>query len=114
MGIDSYYFPVVFMRSLKATAAASDKTGHWGAYIRGLLLEAAIRDETKHGGEYCRKQTDTVHAEGLVFRNLLIFIRLLTTSLVRDFVLRRFLKSNEELVLKSCVCQEITLESTIH
>jgi hypothetical protein len=68
----------------------------------------------KHGGEYYRKQADTVQAAGIPFRSLLIFVRLLTTSFVRDFLLRRFLKSNEELVLKSPVCRELILDSTIH
>jgi hypothetical protein len=77
-------------------------------------VEAASIAETSHGGEYYRFQADTVQAQGTVFRGLLIFIKLLTTSLVRDYLLRRFLKSNEELVLKSCICREIILDSKIH
>jgi hypothetical protein len=113
-GGDTFSFPVSFMRIMPETAAIKETTGHWGAYIRGLLVEAASITETRHGGEYYRKQADWVQAEGTVFRGLLIFVRLLTTSLVRDFILRRFLKSNEEIVLKSYVCREITLDSSIH
>jgi hypothetical protein len=51
--------------------------------------------KTTHGGEYYRFQADTVQAQGTVFRALLIFIKLLTTCFVRDYLLRRFLKSNE-------------------
>jgi hypothetical protein len=113
-GNDTLYFPVAFLRSLPETAGISEITGHWGAYIRGLRFEAGSLAETSHGGAYYRTQTETVQAHGAVFRGLLIFVRLLTTSLVRDFLLRRFLKSNEKLVLKSGICREITLDSTIH
>jgi hypothetical protein len=105
---------VLFLRSLPETARLTDSESHWGAYVRGLRTEAASIAETRHGGEYYRKQADTVQAAGIPFRSLLIFVRLVTTSLIRDFILRRFLKSNEELVLKSCVCRELMLESTIH
>jgi hypothetical protein len=85
-----------------------------GGVYPGLRTEAANRAETRHGGDYYRKQADTVQAAGVPFRSLLIFVRLVTTSFVRDFLLRRFLKSNEELVLKSPVCRELILDSTIH
>ena len=113
-GTDKYSFPLLFMRSMPETVRITDTKGHWAAYIRGLRVEAASIAETSHGGEYYRFQADTVQAQGTVFRGLLIFIKLLTTSLVRDYLLRRFLKSNEELVLKSCICREIILDSKIH
>jgi hypothetical protein len=113
-GIDNYSFPVLFMRSLPETAAATDIAGHWGAYIRGLRVEAASMAETRHSGEYYRKKIETVGAEGAVLRHLGIFIRLVTVSLVRDFLIGRFLKAREEIVLKSPVTREIVLESKIH
>jgi hypothetical protein len=61
-----------------------------------------------------RLLSETVQADGPVFRGLLILVRLVTVSFVRDFILRRFLKAQEQIVLKSCVCGEITLESRIH
>jgi hypothetical protein len=113
-GTDTTSFPVLFLRSLPETVRLTDSKSQRAAYIRGLQVEAASVAETRHGGEYYRKQADTVQAAGMPFRSLLIFVRLVTTSLIRDFILRRFLKSNEELVLKSPVCRELTLESTIH
>jgi hypothetical protein len=113
-GTDVTAFPVLFFRALPETLRLTDSKTQWAAYIRGLRVEAANMAETRHGGEYYRKQTETVQAVGIPFRSLLIFVRLVTMSLIRDFLLRRFLKSNEELVLKSPVCREITLESTIH
>jgi hypothetical protein len=112
-GTDCFSFPVLFLRSMPETVNASENVKRWGAYIRGLWEEAASMAETRRGGEYCRIQTETVQAAGTVFRGLLIFVKIFTTALVRDFILRRFLKSNAELVLKSCVCRELTLESGI-
>jgi hypothetical protein len=74
---------------------------------------ALIRDKAGHCGAFCRKQAETVRAHGPVFRGLLIFVRLLATALVRNFLLRRFLKSNEEMVLKSGVCREIVINSKV-
>jgi hypothetical protein len=114
MGTDVTSFPVLFLRSLPETAGITDSKTQWVAYIRGLRVEAASVAETRHSGEYYRKQADTVQAADIPFRSLLIFVRLVTMSLIRDYILRRFLKSNEELVLKSPVCREITLDSSIH
>jgi hypothetical protein len=113
-GTDAMSFPVLFLRSLPEAVRLTDSKTQWAAYVRGLRTEAASMAETRHGGEYYRKQTDTVQAAGMPFRSLLIFVRLLTTAFVRDFLLRRFLKSNEELVLKSPVSRELILDSTIH
>jgi hypothetical protein len=84
-----------------------------GEYVRGLWVVAANRAETIHGSDYYRIQTETVQAHGSVFRGLLIFVKILTTSLVRDFLLRRFLKSNEEMVLKSGICREMVIDSKV-
>jgi hypothetical protein len=112
-GNDDLSFPVVFVRSLPETAKASETIGHWGAYVRGLWVAAANKAETIHSSDYYRRQTETVGAHGSLFRGLLIFVKILTLSLVRDFLLRRFLKSNEELVLKSGICRDITLDSRV-
>jgi hypothetical protein len=113
-GTDYFSFPVLFLRSMPETARITDSKEQRGAYIRGLRIEAASIAETRYGGEYYRFQADTVQAQGTVFRGLLIFVKLLTTSFARDYLLRRFLKSNEELVLKSGICREIILDSSIH
>ncbi|MDR2435185.1 MAG: hypothetical protein LBD47_11570 [Treponema sp.] len=113
-GTDTRSFPVLFLRSLPETVWLTDSKTQRAVYVRGLWTEAASMAKTRHGGEYYRKQADTVQAAGTSFRSLLIFVRLVTTSLIRDFLLRRFLKSNEELVLKSPVCRELIVDSSIH
>jgi hypothetical protein len=105
---------VVWLRRLPEQGTATDQNLHIGAYIRGMYTAAGSLAETDHTAEYYRKQTETVNAQGVSLRHLCIFIRLLTTGLLRDYIIRRFLKSNEELVLKSAVCREIEIESTLH
>jgi hypothetical protein len=104
----------LFTRSVYETQSITDTIRHWREFFRGLYDEAFCFEETSRQGEFYRKETDTVQADGLLFRGLFIFIRILTTSLVRDFILRRFLIAREELVLKSCITREITLESKIN
>ena len=110
---DNTAFPIVFIRSIHETQGITDTIRQWGNYIRGLYEIADSIAEISRQGEFYRKETETVQADGSVFRGLLIFIRILTTSLVRDFLLRRFLIAREELVLKSCITREINLDSKI-
>ncbi|MCL2763578.1 MAG: hypothetical protein FWD36_10355 [Treponema sp.] len=106
-GTDQADCPVVFVRSIEDMQGIADTIGQWGAYIRGLYDEAGNTAETVRWGDYYRKETETVQAEGAALRHLLIFVRILTTSFVRDFIIRRFLIAREELVLKSCITREI-------
>jgi hypothetical protein len=70
--------------------------------------------ETKHEGEYYREVADTAGSMAMSLRHVLIFIRLITLSLVRDYLLARFLRSREELVIKSVVTKELEFGSRIH
>jgi hypothetical protein len=79
-----------------------------------LYEEACSNAEPTRQIEYYRIEKDTVKAEGIALKGLLIFVKILTTSLVRDFILWRFLIAREELVLKSCIAREIILESKIN
>ena len=112
-GTDNAAFPIMFIRSIPETQGITDTIRQCKNYIRGLYEIADSIAETTRQGEFYRKETDTVQADGSVFRGLLIFVRILSTSFVRDFLLRRFLIAREELVLKSCITREITLESKI-
>jgi hypothetical protein len=101
-------------RSLAGTVAASDTTGYWGDYVRGLYVTAGNHAETVHEGDYHREAFDTAEVSGVPLRSLGIFIKLVTVGFIRDYLLWRFLKSNEELVVKSPLCRELVLESKIH
>jgi hypothetical protein len=102
------------MRIIQDMETAGDETGHIADYLRGLFTEAGTIAETKHRAEYRRKQQDTAYSEAVSLRHLFIFIRLITGAYIRDYIIGRFLKSREEIVIKSLVCREITLESTLH
>jgi hypothetical protein len=62
---------------------------------------------------YKRKTEDLVQVKGNVLRRLFLFIKILTTTFVRDILFGRFLKARQELLLKSYVSREIVLESKI-
>jgi hypothetical protein len=102
------------MRVIQDTGTVGDNTGHTADYLRGLFVEAGNMAETTHRGEYHRKQQDTAYSEAVPLRHLFIFIRLLTGAYIRDYIIGRFLKSKEEVVIKSPVCREVTLDSILH
>jgi hypothetical protein len=101
-------------RTVREEAAAFGEAGHLGDYLRGIYTEAGSMAETRHEGDYYRRVQDTAHNEGVSLRHLFIFIRLVTLSLVRDYITGRFLKSKEEVVIKSHVCRELIIDSTLH
>jgi hypothetical protein len=101
------------MRVVQDTETVGDEMGYTADFMRGLFVEAGSVAEAAHRGEYLRNQQDTVYNDAVSLRQLFIFIRLLTGAFIRDFIIGRFLKSNEELVLKSPVCREIVLDSKI-
>ena len=105
---------ITCMRVIQDTETVGDDTGHTADYLRGLFVEAGSMAETTHLAKYHRKQEDTAYSEAVPLRHLFIFIRLLTGAYIRDYIIGRFLKSKEEIVIKSPVCREIILESTLH
>jgi hypothetical protein len=105
---------VTRIRLIQDAETALDDTGHTADYLRGLFMEAGSIAGTSHQGDYYRRVEDAAHSEAIPLRHLFIFLRLLTVAYIRDFIIGRFLKSKEELVVKSPVCREIILESTLH
>jgi hypothetical protein len=79
-----------------------------------MLQTGNVKDTTKRWGTYIRVQQDRGNVRGDVLRSVGMFIKIMTTSLIRDYLIHRFLKSKEELVLKSPVCREIEIDSRIH
>jgi len=112
--IDNISNPVFFIRYVQEIKGIAETFRQYRDYIRFLYTEAGSVSETIRQGDFYRKETDTIHAEGSVLRHLMIFIKLLTSSFVRDFFLRRFLVAKEHLILKSCITREINLESKIN
>jgi hypothetical protein len=102
------------MRVIEDRGTAGDEIGHTADYLRGLFVEAGNMAGTTHRAEYHRRQQDTAHSEAVPLRHLFIFIRLITGAYIRDYIIGRFLKSREEIVIKSPVCRELILESKVH
>jgi len=111
---DTNSFSVVFLRNVSDNVKALDDFRHLGSFIRGLVVTAESTAETTHTAVYKRIQTDTVQPSGNVLRGLFMFVRIVTGVIFRDYLLRRFLIAKEELVLKSVISREITLESKIN
>jgi hypothetical protein len=111
---DGQSFSVLFIRSVSDTAMPSDKMRHLGAFIRGLFSTAISVAETSHKAQYYRFQKDDVQAQGSVFRGLLLLVRIVTKVFIRDYILGRFLKAREDLILKSAISREITLDSRVN
>jgi hypothetical protein len=110
---DSFTFPVLVSRLVCEWLNTTDTAGHRGEYLRGLFAEAGSIAEAAHRAEYYRTQQDVAHSKAVPLRHLFVFIRLLTGAFIRDYIIGQFLKSREEVVIKSAVCREITLESKI-
>jgi hypothetical protein len=102
------------MRVIQDTETIGDDMGHTADYLRGLFVEAGSIAGTTHRAEYHRRQQDTAYSEAIPLRHLFIFIQLLTGAYIRDYIIGRFLKSREEIVIKSPVCRELILESKVH
>jgi hypothetical protein len=113
-GIDTVFFPVLFVRSVNDTATGADFFRHLGAFVRGLPVTAGSIAETRHTAEYHRYHAETVQAAGAVFRGLLLFVRIFTHVFIRDYLLRRFLIAREELILKSAITRDLVVESKIN
>jgi len=114
IGTDYISNPVLFIRTVEDEQSPTDIFGQAKDYIRFLYDKAGNIVKMERQGEFYRIENDNISTFDLTFRHFFIFIKILTTSLVRDFILRRFLIAREELVLKSCITREIKLESKIN
>jgi hypothetical protein len=112
-GADNQKFNVLLLRSISDGVNISLHSRHLGAFFSGLRVFAGNMAETRHKAEYYRFTADSVHAAGVVFRGLLLFVKIITGAFVRDYLLSRFLKARQELVLKSAISREIYLDSRI-
>jgi hypothetical protein len=111
---DSVSFLSALARYVQDMSENFDGAGHSGDYIRGLYSKAGSGTETGHTGNFFRKEEDAATAGDITLRGLLVFARIFTTGFIRDYLIPRFLRSKEEIVLKSPVRREIFLDSRIH
>jgi hypothetical protein len=112
-GIDGQSFSVQILRRVPDNVTAVHRASHWWSFFRGLTDFVGNEAETTHRMDFCRTNADMGKAEDSAIRKLDIFIRLISKAVVRDLIINRFLKAKQEIVLKSCICHEIILESKI-
>jgi hypothetical protein len=112
-GFDFISFSLIKIRTIQEWVNLNDMMYQLKIFIRGLVDIAGIESEVKTGWVHSRKLADTVQAAGVVFRGLLLFVKIVTGAFVRDYLLSRFLKARQELVLKSAISREITIDSKI-
>jgi len=111
---DDFYFHVLFVRNVQETQSITDTFQQVSNFIRCLKIEAASMAETERSGDFFRIHSDTVNVDGFSFRYLFIFIKLFSTSMVRDFILKRILVSKEQIELKSLITKDLQIESKIN
>jgi len=110
---DTSSFTILILRRIPDTVNVTHTFQHWGDFIRSLKVNADSTAETTHEAEYKRFASDNVNAVGTVFRGLLLFVRIFSRIVIRDYVLRRFLIAKEDFILKSPICLELKLDSKI-
>jgi hypothetical protein len=104
----------VFIHIISEIVSPSFNTSHLGSYQREIKNSAGNEAEISLLKIIFHRIEEKVHATGALFRGLVFYVKILTQVHVRDYLLRRFLKAREEIILKSCVSREITLDSRIH
>jgi len=104
---------LMYLRSVSDNVQLTHHLRRWWAIIRSLLDNVENTAGTTHKGEFYRFNKDTLQAAGVVVRSLSMFVRIVSKILIHDYILGRFLRTSEELKLKSAICREIILESKI-
>jgi hypothetical protein len=112
-GLDSFNLTAVFERSVQEILNNIEVSKHIAAYTRRFSDNAEIESKAIGGWFLVANIADRVHVAGIVFRGLVLFVRIASKIFGRDYILGRFLQAREELILKSAICREIELDSKI-
>jgi hypothetical protein len=111
---DSFGYRNDWGRNIKETGDVSTDIRHKGLYYRGLPEVLSNEGGNERRAEYVRVEREDGRVFGEVIRRLGIFIKVMAGCMIRDYIIGRFLKSREEVVIKSAVCRELTIESRLH
>jgi hypothetical protein len=112
-GIANNFISHVLVRLIHESAKITDALFQKNVLLRKLIDKANTKGEARNGLILLIKLTETVYTAGLVFRKLFVIVRIVTGVFVRDFLFGRFLKSRQELVIKSVITREINLDSKL-
>jgi len=113
-GIDSQEFTFLFYRSVTDTTAIFQVNYGIRLFYREVKDMIENTDSLAKEASFYRYQADTVHVESSLFRKAAFFVRIVAQLFVHDLIFGRFLKAKSEIILKSCVTREITIESKIN
>jgi hypothetical protein len=103
----------LFVRFVREIVKTNELNKHTSAYTRRLSDKAGIELNVNYKWVLTVKIKDTIQAAGTVFRGLVLTAHIFTKLFARDYLLGRFLKSKQELVIKSRISREIVIESKI-
>jgi hypothetical protein len=112
-GQDRHDNKLIFIRFFSDKVITVLKIQHWKLLLRKLMDIAGSITQTARKFEFYRYQKDDVKTTEMLKRNLFIIILVKTKVFARDLIFGRFLIAKTELVIKSCVCREIVIESGI-
>jgi hypothetical protein len=101
------------IRTIIESLGISDQLQKSVGIFRLLYLEAASMSEILRYGKFYRIKNETVKAQGSVIMSFFIYVKILTTTFVRDFINRKFVITQKELKLKSKITISLSLESKI-
>jgi len=104
----------MFNRFVSDTQCVFDFLQMFKTYIITILEKAKCLTGMFREGNFFRKKADLIHAQGSVFKHLIITIKILTNLFVRDYIIRRFLIAKENLILKSIITKDLILKSKIN
>jgi hypothetical protein len=99
---------------LQAVSGLTDIAGHKGQWERNIRDGAYPAADTHKSVEYARVLRDAGNVLEDVKRMLTVCIKLFSGASIRDYIIGRFLKSREEIPIKSKVSREIYIDSKIH
>ena len=112
-GHDNPSISSLYLRNLHENITLKEAVCTCGVFLRGLFDSVGSESVTRQCEVIYIKLVDTVVAVSHVFRGLFLVARIFSGIVIRDGILGRFLKSRQEIVLKSKVLKEIILDSKI-
>jgi hypothetical protein len=113
----SWYFDYTvaknYVRTLTQGVSITDSYKLIGNYKRFIEQEVKANSIINAFPTLTRLITETVQVVGSISRGLIYLIRIVTVLFVRDYLLGRFLKARQDLILKSCITKELSLDSRL-
>jgi hypothetical protein len=113
-GADSQEFTVLFYRGVMDTAIVTQANSGIRGFIREVKSSMEVTDGIESGAGFYRYSSDMVSADSSLFRKVAILVRIASQLFLSDLFLGRFLRAKKEVILKSCVTRELTIESRIN